>query len=116
MDKLIINGVNQRQEREIEQIKKMRRMIVANKMFEEIILNAGSVDELNDLIITGVSEENEFELIKLRNERINDIEDEVQSAAVEKYSNLISEATGVLELDSLKHCRPLIELKLFVFL
>ena len=38
-------------------------MIVANKMFEEIILNAGSVDELNDLIITGVSEENEFELI-----------------------------------------------------
>ena len=100
-DKLVISGVNQRQEREIEQIKKMRRMIVANKMFEEIILNAGSVEELNELIITGVSEENEFELIKLRNERINDIEEEVQSAAVEKYSNLISDATGVLELDSL---------------
>jgi hypothetical protein len=100
-DTLVITGVNQRQEKEIKQIKKMRRMIVANKIFEETILNASSVEELNELIITGVSEENEFELIKLRNERINDIEDEVQSAAVEKYSNLISEATGVLELDGL---------------
>ena len=100
-DELVIDGVNPRQEKEINQIKKMRRMIVANNMFERIITESTSIEELEGLIITGVSEENEFELIKLRNEKKNELEDEKESAAVEKYSNLINEAVSVLELDKI---------------
>lgn len=101
-DNLVIDGVNSRQEREITQIKKMRRMIVANKLYESTITNSNSVSELNDMIIIGVSEENEFELIKMRNERIAVLEDEIQSATVQRYSGIISECSSVLELDGIE--------------
>jgi len=100
-DNFVIDGVNPRQEKEIDQIKIMRRMIVANKLYENIILNSNNVSELNDLIIIGVSEENEFELIKLRNEKVAELEDEIQSATVQKYTGIISECTSVLELDNI---------------
>ena len=100
-DNLIVDGVNDRQKREIEQIKTMRRMIVANIMFENLINESTSVNELNEMIITGVSEENEFELIKLRNEKFAELENEMVSAAVEKYQQMISNCSSVLELDNI---------------
>ena len=100
-DNLVIDGVNARQMKELEQIKSMRRMIVANIMYENMISNSESVGELNDLIITGVSEENEFELIKMRNEKINDLEDAKLSALVIKYEEEISGCTSVLEVDNI---------------
>ena len=99
-DELVIDGVNSRQERELIQIKNMRRMIVANKIYEEFITNSESISELNEIIITGVSEENEFELIKMRNEKIVELEDEKVGILIEKYSKIISEFNNVLELDS----------------
>ena len=101
-DELVIDGVNARQMKELEQIKSMRRMIVANIMYENIISKSESVKELNELIITGVSEENEFELIKMRNEKINELEDEKLSALVKQYEDEISNCTSVLELDNIE--------------
>ena len=101
-DELVIDGVNARQMKELEQIKSMRRMIVANIMYENIISKSESVKELNELIITGVSEENEFELIKMRNEKINELEDEKLSALVKQYEDEISDCTSVLELDNIE--------------
>ena len=101
-DELVIDGVNPRQMKELEQIKRMRRMIVANIMYENKISNSSSVNELNEMIITGVSEENEFELIKMRNERIAELEDEILSAAVKSYEDRITNATSVLEIDNLE--------------
>ena len=101
-DDLVIDGVNARQMKELEQIKSMRRMIVANIMYENIISKSESVKELNELIITGVSEENEFELIKMRNEKINELEDEKLSALVKQYEDEISNCTSVLELDNIE--------------
>jgi len=99
-DELEIDGVNSRQERELIQIKNMRRMIVANKIYEGIITNSESIAELSDMIITGVSEENEFELIKMRNEKIVELEDAKTGILMDKYSKIISEFDNVLELDS----------------
>ena len=45
-DELVIDGVNARQMKELEQIKSMRRMIVANIMYENIISKSESVKEL----------------------------------------------------------------------
>ena len=101
-DDLVIDGVNARQMKELEQIKSMRRMIVANIMYENIISKSESVKELNELIITGVSEENEFELIKMRNEKINELEDEKLSALVKQFEDEISNCTSVLELDNIE--------------
>ena len=101
-DELVIDGVNARQMKELEQIKSMRRMIVANIMYENIISKSESVKELNELIITGVSEENEFELIKMRNEKINELEDEKLSALVKQFEDEISNCTSVLELDNIE--------------
>ena len=101
-DELVIDGVNARQMKELEQIKSMRRMIVANIMYENIISKSESVKELNELIITGVSEENEFELIKMRHEKINALEDEKLSALVKQYEDEISNCTSVLELDNIE--------------
>ena len=99
-DELVIDGVNSRQEKELNQIKNMRRMIVANKIYENIIINSENISELNDLMIIGVSEENEFELIKMRNEKIVELEDAKTGILMEKYSKIISEFDNILELDS----------------